>query len=51
MIRSLLFMLVGLLVLWAVSGCVPLALYNYATHDVAQEAQDSDCERDKSLCK
>lgn len=42
----------GLLLLACLTtACVPLALYNYATHDVAGEANASDCARKSDACK
>ena len=32
-------------------GCVPIALYHLVTHDVAQEAKDSDCLRKADTCE
>lgn len=41
----LLYFIVLSFVVYMLVGCVPIALYNYATHDVACEARQSDWER------
>lgn len=33
------------------TACVPIALYNYATHDVDGEAKASDCQRMPDTCQ
>ena len=49
---SIAFWIAIIFTLWFfLAGCVPLALYHYATHNVADEAQQSDCERDSQYCK
>lgn len=46
--------LILFLLIWCLltlSACVPVALYHYATHDVAGEAEHSDCQRMPETCK